>query len=145
MQKRIRPILFLVLAGLLLVSFAGFASAKEDAGDKHSFTLGYWKHSSESEQRAFLMGFISALDMEKMWQSSNPQPIGKSTVSAWTRGLGGLSYPEICGALNAYVAEHPDRMNESVLKVLADLYVRPKMTPAECKEADAHYAKISRR
>ena len=48
MQKRIRPILFLVLAGLLLVSFAGFASAKEDAGDKHSFALGYWKHSSES-------------------------------------------------------------------------------------------------
>ena len=142
MRKIIRSALFLAFMGLLLVPQARVAQADNDAINEHSFTLGHWKHSSESERRAFIMGFIAALDMEKMWQGDKPQPVGKSLVGVWTRGLAGLSYPEVCGALNDYVERNPDKKSEDVLKVLAGMYIRPKMTPAERKEADDHYARI---
>lgn len=49
----------------------------------------HWKYSSQSEQRAFIMGFIAALDMERMWQGDKPQPVGKSLVGVWTRASTG--------------------------------------------------------
>lgn len=142
MRKIIRSAVFLALMGLLFVHQAKAAEAGGDSVNKHSFTLTHWKYSSQSEQRAFIMGFIAALDMERMWQGDKPQPVGKSLVGVWTRGLNGLSYPEVCDAVNAYIEQNPDKMDEDVLKVLAGIYVRPKMTPAECKEAGDHYVKI---
>ena len=142
MRKIIWSTAVLALMGLFLIPLGRVAEAKDEALSSHSLTLSHWKYSSESEQRAFLMGFISALGMEKMWQADKPQPIEKSLVGVWARGLDGLSYPEICRTLNEYITQHPEQMDEDVMKVLADIYVRPKMTQDERKEASAHYAKI---
>ncbi len=138
--------MFLALMGLLLVPTAGFAASSIATGQVEtsypSFTMNHWKHSSKDEKMAFLFGFISALEMEKEWQGGKFQPIGKSTVGSWVKGLSGMTLDQMRESLDSYIAQNPDKKDANVLEVLGVMYVRPKMTAEERKEAAAHYTKI---
>ena len=149
MRKSIRSTMFLALMGLLLVPTAGVAASSIATGKVEtsypSFTMDHWKHSGKDEKMAFLFGFLSALEMEKEWQAGKPQPISKSTVSSWVRGLSGMTIDQMRESLDSYIEQNPDKKDANVIEVLGVMYVRPKLTPAERKEAADHYARISRR
>lgn len=148
MRKFTRPILFLALAGLLFAPQAGLAAssraegAAETRSSYPSFTMEHWKYSSKEEKMAFLFGFLSALEMEKEWQRGKFLPISKSTVGSWIKGLDGMTLDQIRESLDAYLEQNPDKKGMNVIEVLGRMYVRPKMTPAERKEAADHYARV---
>ena len=147
MSKNIRLTAFLALVSLLLAS-QPFAAPSPAAGETDtqrppfSLTMEHWKYSSKSEKMAFLFGFLSALEMEKEWQGGLLLPINKSTVGSWAKGLEGLTLDQIRENLDSYVEQNPDKKDTQVLLVLGLMYVRPKLTPIELKEAADHYAKI---
>lgn len=146
MRKIIRSAVFFALMGLLLASQSAFAASSiatgEVASQYPSFTMDHWKHSGKDEKMGFLFGFLSALEMEKEWQGGKFLPISKSTVGSWVKGLSGMTLDQIRESLDSYIEQNPDKKDVNVLEVLGLMFVRPKMTPAERKEAGDHYAKI---
>ncbi len=102
-------------------------------------TLDMWKNSTDQERRAFLMGFVSMLEMENAWQGKNPLPVEQSTVSTWVRGISGVTIPDMDGALNDYIARNPKAGDRSVLMVLGRIYVTPKLSRNERDSAAKRY------
>ncbi len=98
-------------------------------------TLKMWQNSTTQERRAFLLGFMSMLELEHAWQGKSAMPIEQSTVSTWVRGLAGVSIPDMDNALNAYIAQRPKAVDRSVLEVLGRIYVRPKLSQKERDDA----------
>lgn len=148
MKRTLRSLSFMVLGGLLLiVPRTGFAAdapvAESDILSLPSVTLSHWKNSSKSERMAFLLGFLTAIEMEKEWQGKKGLPISMSTTRSWVKGLEGINIEQIDKGLDRYIAQHPDEMDAPVLRVLGVMYVRPKLTPVERKDAAERYKQIS--
>ena len=101
--------------------------------------LKHWKNSTTQERRAFLMGFVSMLELERAWQGKSALPVGQSTVSTWVRGLSGVTIPEMDNALSKYIAENPGAGERTVLETLGRIYVRPKMSSEERDSASKRY------
>lgn len=146
MRKIIWSAMCLALVSLLLAPQAGVAASSIATGEVTapypSFSMEHWKNSGKDEKMAFLFGFLSALEMEKEWQGGKFLPISKSTVGSWIKGLSGMTLDQIRESLDSYIEQNPEKKDANVLEVLGLMYVRPKMTPAERKEAGDHYAKI---
>lgn len=105
-------------------------------------TLEHWRDSTPNERYAFLIGFVTMLEMEKEWQGDKPLTIGYSITASWVRGLAGKTLGDLSKALDDYIAQHPDDTESSVIGVLGRIYVSPALTPAEKEEARAHYRQI---
>ncbi|MCC8194957.1 MAG: hypothetical protein LIP28_09965 [Deltaproteobacteria bacterium] len=101
--------------------------------------LKHWKNSTVQERRAFLMGFLSMLEMEHTWQGKDGLAVAQSTVPTWWRGLAGVSIPEMDDALNQYIAAHPNAMDRTVIEALGRIYVRPKLSKNEREDAAKRY------
>ena len=80
--------------------------------------------------------------MEKEWQGNMPLAINNSITPTWVRGLQGRTLGELCSALDTYVAQNPDKMEDSVAGTLGRLFVAPKLTQSEKEVARAHYRQI---
>lgn len=112
-------------------------AAKDMNGDSISTAslpvvlLKHWKNSSITERHAFLMGFVSMIQMEYAWQGKKPLPVKSSTAASWMRGLDGVTIQKMDTALNDYIDNHPDSMEKTVIEILGRLYVRPKLTDKE--------------
>lgn len=101
--------------------------------------LKHWENSTVQERRAFLMGFVSMLEMERAWQGKTEVPITQSTVSTWCRGLTGVTIPEMDNALNEYIKDNPKASERTVIEALGRIYVRPKLSQKERGEAAKRY------
>lgn len=107
-------------------------------------TLKDWQESPKGERFAFLIGFLSFLEEERAWQGAKALPVGKSTVGVWFKGLSDVPLRDMTATVDAYIAEHPDKMNKSVLEVLGRAYVRPNLSKEEKKIAESHYKKLKK-
>lgn len=107
-------------------------------------SLEHWRNTPLDERYAFLLGFISMLEMERAWQGQYPLSIEQSTVGGWTRGLSGVSLQNMNIALDRFISAHPNQLNMNVLEALGRIYVRPKLTKAEQEAGAAHYRAVSR-
>ena len=147
MLCRVRTALFALFMCLFLLPQTGWADdeasppSKSSSGDP-TLSMNRWKHSSPAEQKAFLFGFVAAIEMETAWQGDNSLPIGKSIAPSWKKGLSGVSISEMSEALDRYADQHPEKLDKHVLGVLASLFVRPKLSPDERKEAKERHRQI---
>lgn len=150
MQQLHRFAVCAAFAVLLLLCGPGLQSARADLADVSAvscpvLTLKHWQASSDNEKMAFLLGLASMLELERWWQNDQPLPISSSITQSWVRGLAGKTLGQMAAALDDYVAKHPDRLDESVLRTLGRMYVRPVLSPAEKKDAGDRYEQIRNR
>lgn len=117
----------------------GSAGSVSSAPSLPVVQLKHWQNSATAERHAFLMGFVSMLQLESAWQGKNALPVEQSTATTWMRGLSGVSIPQMDSALNDYIAKHPAAMERSVLETLGRIYVRPKLSQKERDSAAKRY------
>jgi len=128
--------------------FTGTAqTSSRDAADVSavyfpSVQLKHWQNTPSAERYAFLVGFLSMLEMERAWQGPELLPVNQSTVATWVRGLSSVTLRDMDTAVNQYIATHPNEGERSVVEVLGRIYVRPKMTRAEREMAGARYEQL---
>lgn len=154
MQKNVRYLMALVVAGAVALGSVALVPVRSDAAERFatvdavscpSLLLKHWKASTRQEKLSFLFGFVSMLEMEKEWQGTPPLSITSSITPSWVRGLDGKTLGELCDAVDRYVEQHPDKLDYSVLGVLGRLYVAPKLTPAEKEQARLRHRQIQSR
>lgn len=148
MKKMLRPFLIAAFIGALLVPCVyashGHAAAikNQRAMDLPSLTLQDWKASAKSEKLAFLFGLATMIELEKEWQGPNALPISQSLNQSWVRGLDGVPLGSMSDAVDRYYDEHPTLSQMSVLEALGRIYVRPKLSEQERREAAAKVQRI---
>ena len=151
MRTILRNCLALVLASTVAFGAAALLPSKSDAAERlasvsavscPAVQLKHWKVSTKQEKLAFLFGFATMLEMEKEWQAGAPLSISHSIASSWVRGLSGKTLGDLSNALDQYVAQNPDKMENTVVGVLGRLYVAPAMSQAEKNEARLRYEQI---
>lgn len=87
-----------------------------------------WKDSGPRQRYAFLVGFMSMLDLENEWQAANnktPLPFKQSLVSSWAQALESKSLQEIYRGLNRYLKENPGQLDKPVTEVMWFTFVQP--------------------
>ncbi|MDR0339077.1 MAG: hypothetical protein LBH65_02235 [Desulfovibrio sp.] len=142
-----------VAAFLVVMCLGGVMSAPGKAGTENELStvravecpvvlLKHWRASSDEEKLAFLFGLASMLELERGWQGTAPLPVSRSMAACWGRGLAGVTLGDMAGALDKYAVEHPDQLEEPVLKVLGQMYVSPSLTAAERREAGQRHRQI---
>ncbi len=125
------------VAVLLLGLAPAVGQAAEKPAGSPAVRLHEWKSSSADEQRAFLFGFITMLELEKEWQGETPVSPGHSLISCWAKGLDGVSPRQMAKVIDAYAAAHPDDTEKQVVEILWFAYVQPKLTAQELEELRA--------
>ena len=138
----------IVLAGFLTASCssdpppgdAGALSQPENrgTGEVPLVTLGHWKDSTPGERYAFLIGFVTMLELEKEWQGrvgGRIMPFEQSLVESWTIGFANRPLSEIYNGLNQYLAAHPDELDRPVAEVMWFIYVKPRLDDHEQRAA----------
>lgn len=149
MIKMFRPITIAAFLGALLVpcaystpGHAASPSTTQEVLCLPMLTLQDWQASQKNEKLAFLFGIASMIELEKEWQGAKPLPISKSLNQSWVRGLDGVSLNAMRGAVDKFAEDHPTLSQMSVLEALGRIYVRPKLSETERREASAKAEKI---
>lgn len=152
MRTAHRIIFSLAAAALLALCLPAAAGARDivkttnggEAAAVHfpAVRLKNWKDSSIQERYAFLTGFVSMLEVERVWQGKQVLPITKSTVNTWMRGLSGATIKDMDDALNKYIADNPQNLDRPVVEILGRIYVRPELTKDEQRLAGDRFEKI---
>ena len=101
--------------------------------------LKHWQNSTVQERRAFLMGFVAMLEMERIWQGKNELAITQSMVPTWSRSLADVSIPQMDNALNEYIQKHPKAMDRTVIDALGRIYIRPALSAKERDDASKRF------
>lgn len=105
-------------------------------------TLKTWQDSTENERAAFLIGFMSMVDIERAWQGEPGLSVAQSTTGMWVKGLKGVSLPQLIKSVSDYITANPGSMDESVLEVIGKIYVSPQLSKTEKKAASDRYSVI---
>ncbi len=105
-------------------------------------TLQHWKDSSNEERYSFLLGFVTMLELEKEWQGAKPLPIGKSLNNSWVAGLSGVTLRDMAKAVDDFISANPDKLDTQVVAALGHIFIRPKLTEQQLKEANARYTQL---
>lgn len=143
MQKVFRRIS--CLAGVLVLVFGmSFNAMAQPTYELAApvVTLQTWQNSTDGERASFLIGFMSMVDIERVWQGTPGLTVAQSTGGMWVKGLRGVSLPQLMKSVSDYITANPGSMNESVLEVLGRIYVAPQLSEAEKKAASARYDAI---
>jgi hypothetical protein len=153
MHPVLRKLLAVIVLGMLstgaLTHASGEAFAAGKLGVKEAVNcptvrLKHWQDASKQERMAFLLGLATMLEMEKEWQGEKPLSIKKSINHTWVRGLDGVTFGEMAKSLDEYIAQNPDKLDMPLPEALGRIYVAPKMTEKEIKEAGEHYQAIQK-
>jgi hypothetical protein len=137
----------LTTGALALAADQAFAAGKlgaKEAVNCPTVRLQHWQEANKQERMAFLLGFATMLEMEKEWQGEKPLSIKKSINHSWVRGLDGVTFGDKARSLDEYIVQNPDKLDMSVAEALGRIYVAPKMTEPEKKEAGEHYQAIQK-
>ena len=91
-------------------------------------TMDHWKNSTPGERYAFLIGFITMLELEKEWQGRDGQEIlsfEESLVPRWVEGLTHRPLAEIYNGLNRHVSDSPDELHRPLVEVMWFNFIEP--------------------
>jgi len=94
-------------------------------------TLRHWKESKPNERYAFLVGFVTMLEIEKEWQLKSGKkliPMKQSLAGSWVRGFENRPLKEIYDGVNNHISSHPGDLDRPVAEVLWFNFVQPRMT-----------------
>ncbi len=119
---------FPAVAGAAAPAKSGNAIAQATVTEVPLVRLKHWRDSTDQERYGFLVGFVTALEMEREWQGAKPLPLQQSLNGNWIKGLYGVTLKDMNDNLNAYIAANPDDLNRPVVEYLWFTYVQPKVT-----------------
>lgn len=91
-------------------------------------TMKDWKESSPESRMSFLVGFVTVVQMEKLWQGKAPLPLEDSLNSSWVKGLDGIPLTDIYAHINTYADENPTELDLPVVEYMWYAYVQPVVT-----------------
>ena len=103
------------------------AVRQADALDFPVVTLMHWKAASDESRYGFLIGFTSAIEMEKEWQGGKPLSLEESLTQTWARGFDHVTLKDIANNVNAYVAANPDKLDVPLVEYLWYAYAQPQV------------------
>jgi hypothetical protein len=116
------------------VRTSGAASPSQTAGagsaEAPLVTLAHWRDSTPNERYAFLIGFITMLELEKEWQGrARPGllPMEQSLVRPWVDGFAGRPLAEIYSGLGRHLSDHPGDLERPVAEVMWFVFVQPRL------------------
>ena len=110
------------------------AVQQNNAMDFPVVTLQHWKNASQDARYAFLIGFVTAIEMEKQWQGKTPLPLEKSLNNTWAKGFGNVTLKNINDNINLYVVENPDNLDLSLVEYLWYAYAQPQVNEKVSKK-----------
>lgn len=93
-------------------------------------TMRHWKESTPGERYAFIIGFVTMLELEKEWQGRDGYgllPFERSLVGDWVEGFAHRPLSEIYNGLNAYLAAHPGDQDRPTAEVMWFTFVKPRL------------------
>lgn len=103
------------------------AVAKKEALDFPVVTLRHWKDSSTDARYGFLIGFTSAIEMEKQWQGKRPLRLEESLNHTWAKGFDNVSLRNIYDNISAYIMANPDHLGMPLVEYLWYAYAQPQV------------------
>ncbi len=113
---------------------AAAAVKQKDALDFPVVTLQHWKEGSVEARYGFLIGFTSAIEMEKQWQGKKPLKLEESLINTWVRGFDGVTLKAIYDNIEAYAAANPDNLQLSLVEYLWYTYAQPQVREKVSKD-----------
>jgi hypothetical protein len=78
----------------------------------------HWSQSSEQLKKAYLVGVANVLQIESVYQGSNPPADNQTLVQTAARGLKGETLDSVRQAVDRYYAQHPDQLGRPVFEVI---------------------------
>ena len=105
-------------------------SAQEGAGEVPLVTLRHWKESTPNERYAFLIGFVTMLELEKEWQGKDGRgllPFDQSLINSWVEGFAYRPLTEMYNEINNHLARHPGDQDRAVAEVMWFTLVKPRL------------------
>ena len=103
------------------------AVKQKDALDFPVVTLQHWKEGTVEARYGFLIGFTSAIEMEKQWQGTKPLKLEQSLINTWVRGFEGATLKNIYDNIEGYIAANPDNLQLSLVEYLWYAYAQPQV------------------
>lgn len=141
----------IVAACLTTTSLVGAADAREpnlatvQAFDAPTVTLGHWMNSNDDLRYSFLLGFVSAIDLERTWQTTRPISLSNSLVRGWSTGFEGRSLRDLDATLKRHAQMYPQDEAKPVLQILWQDLVQPKLSAQMRQEVrNAYYGNVVR-
>ncbi len=104
------------------------AIEKKEALDFPIVTLQQWKDASQDARYGLLIGFVSAIEIEKQWQGKKPLKLEQSLNNSWAKGFDGFTLKNIHDHIDAYVATNPENLQITLVEYLWYAYAQPKVT-----------------
>lgn len=101
---------------------------QKDVQDMPTVTLQHWRDSSQEARYSFLIGFVSAIELERQWQGTRPVALEQSLNNTWSKGFDNISLKNIYENVNAYVAANPDKLQLPLVEYLWFAYAQPKVS-----------------
>ena len=103
-------------------------NTRQEVGSFPVITLGEWKDSSQDARYGFLIGFATALELEREWQGGRPLPLEQSLNNSWMNGLEGRTFKQISDQVTAYVQANPQEKDRPLVEYLWNTFAQPKVT-----------------
>lgn len=103
------------------------AVSQADALDFPVVTLKHWTAGTDAFRYGFLIGFTSAIEMEKEWQGNKPLPLEESLTQTWARGFDHVTLKEIGNNINGYIAANPNNLDMPLVEYLWYAYAQPQV------------------
>ncbi len=91
-------------------------------------TLRHWQDSTPNERYAFLIGFVTMLELEKEWQVREGEgvlPFELSLAGAWAEGFAARPLTEIYNSINGYIISNPEDLDKPTAEVMWFEFVQP--------------------
>jgi hypothetical protein len=125
-----------LLAGTAAVALPGPAQAQaptEPGRNVPVVTGTVWTQSTERERHAFLIGVATLAVAEMHGQAGQPSAI----VTTLARNMKGETIADVSKKIDAYYAEHPNDIHETVARVIWDTWGGGKTAPLKMPPASA--------
>lgn len=107
-------------------------------------TLKDWRDSSDDARYSFLLGFATALEMEREWQGGKPLPLEESLNNSWIKGLNNRTFVEIHDNVNKYIAQNPGDLQRPLVEYLWYAYAQPKVDEKVSRKKFEHAKNIKK-
>ena len=104
------------LGVVMLLTLSPSAGAQER--ELIMVTGNHWINASDDEKFAYLIGIGNFLQVELALQEGKKVPDNASLVPVMVRGLKGRKLTGVKEALDRWYAEHPDKLDQPVMKTI---------------------------
>jgi len=125
--RRLGTILVVLLLGLAVVSSAGQQGERRHVDDTKLLRGDLWVKLTPDVKLAYLWGAANVVEVERQLMAELPELRVENFSAKVAEADHGMTFNELMAVVDRYYREHPDRLDVSVLRVLWDETVVPRI------------------